>query len=236
MRARRRNRAAVSRVVTFGPALAIPPWGWSVLSEPLHFIGLGVMTVSGVLVIPGLIVLAVFLLPRGGPALVPRKWRKRYRRWLAYHGIPRGKRRFWQAPNLMRFALARRHWCGDSCREAGRGIPRERQRSSRISDFLRRVTYFADRDRCVYCRRHLFLERQADHYVPWSQGGLTTVWNLMTLCRDCNLAKSNYWRGVFYRPVEGYDNIGLAAAILAAERRHRYNPLRLTRAAWALGA
>ena len=199
---RRRNRAAVSRVITFGPAIALPPWGWARLGDPLHYIGLGAMLALGVIVIPGLLVLAIFLVPRGGPALVPRKWRKRYRNRLI-----------------------------------ARGIPRSQQRSARISDFLRRVTYFADRDRCVYCRQVIPLSaRQVDHYVPWSQGGLTTVWNTMTLCRTHNLIKSNYWRGVFYRPVEGYDNIGLAAAILAAERRHRYNPLRLTRAAWALGA
>lgn len=112
--------------------------------------------------------------------------------------------------------------------------PREYQRSARISPFLRRVIFAADRHRCVYCKS--WRDLQADHYLPWSQGGLTTVWNMMTLCRDCNLVKSNYWHGVFYRPSDGYDDIGRAAAILACERRHRYNPLRLARAAWALGS
>ena len=60
--------------------------------------------------------------------------------------------------------------------------------------------------------------------------------NLVTLCRACNVTKSNYWPGVHYQPLEGSDNLALAIAILAAERRHRFNPLRLTRAAWALGA
>lgn len=199
---RRRPREAVSQVVTFGPAVALPAWGWTRLQEPLHLIGLGVMLVTGIALIPAVIVLVIFLAPRSGPALVPRKWRKRYRKRLI-----------------------------------DRGITRSQQRSSRPSDFLRRVVFAADRNRCAYCRRHVHgPDRQVDHYLPWSQGGLTTVWNTMTLCRACNLTKSNYWRGVFYRPVEGYDDIGLAAAILAAERRHRYNPLRLTRAAWALGA
>jgi hypothetical protein len=198
-RHRRRSRGAVSRAVTFGPAVAVPAWGWGQLGQLGHLAGLAVMTVLGVAIIPAAIVLVIFLVPYGPAALVPRKWRKRYR-----------------------------HWRG----------PREAQRSARISKFLRRVTYAADRHRCTYCRKPASpgIPLQVDHYLPWSQGGLTTPWNTMTLCRDCNLTKSNYWRGVFYRPVEGHEDTGLAAAILAAERRHRYNPLRLTRAAWALGA
>lgn len=198
-RRRRSPRGAVSRAVTFGPAIAVPAWGWEQLGKIGHGAGLAVMMALGLVIIPAVIVLAIFLVPHGGPALMPRKWRKRYR-----------------------------HWRG----------PREAQRSARISEFLRRVTYAADRNRCVYCHRgpDPGIPLQVDHYLPWSQGGLTTPWNTMSLCRDCNLTKSNYWRGVFYRPVEGHENVGLAAAILAAERRHRYNPLRLTRAAWALGA
>jgi hypothetical protein len=198
-RRRRSSRGAVSRAVTFGPALAVPAWGWGQLDRIGHLAGLAVMLVLGVAIIPAVIVLVIFLVPHGPGALAPRSWRKRYR-----------------------------HWRG----------PREAQRSARISKFLRRVTYAADRHRCVYCHRppRPGIPLQVDHYLPWSQGGLTTPWNTLTLCRDCNLTKSNYWRGVFYRPVEGHENIGLAAGILAAERRHRYNPLRLTRAAWALGA
>lgn len=200
--ARRRSRLAVSRVFTFGPALSVPAWGWITLHEPLHLIGLGIMAVLGVMIIPAVIVLVIFLVPHRGAALVPRGWRKRYRNHLK-----------------------------------NRGIPREQQRSACIPVFLRRVTFAADRYRCTYCRKR-YDQRylQVDHYCPWSQGGPTTAWNVMTLCAGCNRVKSNYWPGGFYRPFDGAGNIGLAAAILAAERRHRYNPLRLTRAAWALGA
>jgi hypothetical protein len=162
--------------------------------------------VLGVAVIPAVIVLAIFLVPRSPAALVPRKWRKRYRHRLT-----------------------------------ARGIPRERQRSARISKSLRRITYAADRHTCAHCRKKLPEQMlNCDHYCPWSQGGLTVLWNLVTLCRDCNITKSNYWPGVHYRPAEGSDNLALAIAILDSERRRRRNPLtaipRLTRAAWALGA
>jgi 5-methylcytosine-specific restriction endonuclease McrA len=240
-RRRTRSRLAVSRVVTFGPALILPAWGWMRLHDPEHLAGLAVMMILGLWLIPAVIVLVIFLVPHSGPAMVRRKTRKRYRHWLTCHGIPRGQRRFWQLPNGLRYFLSARHWCEEDCVRPGRGMPREKQRSSRISPFLRRVTYAADRHRCCYTRDrlpdHLL---NADHYCPWSQGGMTTLWNLMTLSRDANLVKSNYWPGTHYRPVEGSDNLALAIAVLAAERRRRHNPLvlipRMTRAAWALGA
>lgn len=184
-------------MVTFGPAIAFPVWGWSQLGQPLHWAGLAVFFVLSLWLIPAAVVVLIFLGPRSLPALVPRKYRKKYRH--------------------------RR--------------PREEQRSARISQFQRRVCFAADRYKCAYCRRRYARgELNCDHYLPWSQGGLTVLLNLVTLCRGCNITKSNYWPGVHYRPVEGSDNLALATAILAAERRHRFSPLRLTRAAWALGA
>ena len=34
-------------------------------------------------------------------------------------------------------------------------------------------------------------EMEADHIVPWSQGGATIASNCQLLCRDCNRKKSN---------------------------------------------
>jgi hypothetical protein len=118
-----------------------------------------------------------------------------------------------------------------------RGIPRERQRSSYISRRLRRVTFAADRHRCTGCKtRRVRLEW--DHIHPWIAGGPTVLWNGGTLCEVCNGIKLNY-----NRERDGYEhyagnraNIPQARTILRRERRHRWNPLRWTRAAWALAS
>jgi hypothetical protein len=106
-----------------------------------------------------------------------------------------------------------------------------------IPMWLRRLVFAADRHRCVYCGNPAGL--QLDHVHPWSYGGLTSFWNLMTLCGPCNRVKSNYWmdkRGVHYRPFEGHGNIVAAAAILRAEKRRRWSPVRMLRAAAQLAA
>jgi hypothetical protein len=115
---------------------------------------------------------------------------------------------------------------------------RENCRSAYIPRFLRRLVLAADRYRCVSCGYSGDL--QIDHVFPWSLGGLTVFYNLVTLCSECNRAKSNYWQfrrsgNVVYVPFRGYAVPGRAAAILASERVRRRNLLRLLRAAWALG-
>jgi 5-methylcytosine-specific restriction endonuclease McrA len=118
-----------------------------------------------------------------------------------------------------------------------RGVPREAQRSSRISKRLRQVTFAADRHRCAGCgARHVRLEW--DHIIPWAGGGLTVLWNGAALCTPCNGIKSNY-----SRDKDGYEHyagsrrdIYQARKILARERRRRLNPLRFPRAAWALAS
>lgn len=104
-----------------------------------------------------------------------------------------------------------------------------------VPDWLRRAVYAADRRRCCYCGWAGTLN--LDHVRPWSLGGRTSLWNLMTLCNRCNLVKSNYWDEPgfrAYRPFKGYSDIREAARILAFERRHRWSLLRLIRAAMAL--
>jgi hypothetical protein len=105
-----------------------------------------------------------------------------------------------------------------------------------IPVFLRRAVYAADQYRCCYCGDTVKL--QLDHIRPWSRGGLSALWNLMTLCGRCNRLKSNYWVArdgyVFYNPFAGSGNMPAAAAILAFEKRHRWNLLRWMRVGVAL--
>lgn len=95
----------------------------------------------------------------------------------------------------------------------------------------------ADRYRCVFCKSAQ--QPQVDHIRPWAAGGLNSLFNFAILCGPCNRVKSNYWRyrGGFemYRGWEGSEDMITARRILACERRHRWNPLRWLRAAWALG-
>ncbi len=60
---------------------------------------------------------------------------------------------------------------------------------------LRFKVFQRDNFRCCICGRSPAttqgLELQADHIKPWSKGGETTLENLQTLCRECNLGKSN---------------------------------------------
>jgi hypothetical protein len=102
-----------------------------------------------------------------------------------------------------------------------------------IPRWLRKAVYAADRYRCVYCASRLQL--QLDHVIPWSFGGLTVLWNLVTLCGRCNRIKSNYWKSdtgqVYYRPFRNAASKGMAGMILRRELRTRRNPVRWVRAA-----
>ncbi|MBW4546826.1 MAG: HNH endonuclease [Symplocastrum torsivum CPER-KK1] len=56
---------------------------------------------------------------------------------------------------------------------------------------LRRANY-----KCQYCGTTLSQENfEADHKLPFSQGGATEVWNALALCADCNRRKSNKLEG-----------------------------------------
>lgn len=114
---------------------------------------------------------------------------------------------------------------------------RASQHSAYIPVWLRRACLAADRHRCAHCGSQIQL--QIDHVIPWSLGGLTALFNMITLCGVCNRTKSNYFERsngtVCYNPFPGLDRQQVAAAILRSERRHRVNPLRWTRAAHSLG-
>jgi 5-methylcytosine-specific restriction endonuclease McrA len=184
-------------MVTFGPGVVLPVWGWSDLHQPFHWAGAGILVAAGLVTWPVLVVMVLFILPCAPGLLVPRKWRIAHRR---RHG-------------------------------------RENCRSARIPGYLRTLVFAADRGRCVYCGNPCLLpgQRQVDHFRPWSQGGMTSLGNLLTLCATHNSVKSNYWPGVWYRPMPGFDNRNEAADIRRVERIRRLNPLRWVRVAWALG-
>jgi 5-methylcytosine-specific restriction endonuclease McrA len=140
---------------------------------------------------------------------------------------------FW-LPALAAGGLVPRRWRIAYRHRHGReGAP-----SAYISARLRRVVYAADRRRCVACKSRIDLN--VDHVRPWAGGGLTTLWNCMTLCGRCNRVKSNYWQDrdgyVHYRGYPGSADAHAAEQVLRRERRHRFWPLRWTRAAWALGS
>jgi hypothetical protein len=60
---------------------------------------------------------------------------------------------------------------------------------------LRFRVFQRDKFRCVICgqspRTCAGLELHIDHVTPYSRGGASTFENLQTLCKDCNLGKSN---------------------------------------------
>jgi hypothetical protein len=217
-RRRHYRKYRLSRWATFGTGAAAPLGGWLYLGEPLHWAGLAALAVAGEAVIPVTVLVALFVLPGMLlSGLVPVRWRIRHR---ARHG-------------------------------------REKCRSAVISASLRRLVLAADRYTCLYCgitQRELEelpprvsmdgkitpRRMHVDHWFPWQPGGPTTFFNLGSLCDEDNEIKCNYWLQrngyVWYRY---RDNAGLtehAAEISRTIRWRRWNPFRLFRAAWALGA
>ncbi len=215
-RHRRYRKYRLSRWATFGTGIAAPLAGWLDLHQAAGWAGLAVLEIAGIVIIPVAVLAVLFFLPTaltGG--LVPRSWRIAHRDRHAHHC----------------------DGCADDCDRHGR----DKCRSSYITRGLRRVVFAADRYACVYCGAcGPDVVLQVDHVRPWSRGGLTSLFNCMTLCAEHNLVKLNYWRDrdgyIWYRPSErSAEKIAVAAMILAAERARRWNPFRLLRAAWALG-
>lgn len=218
-RRRRQYRSYhLARSATFGPGALAPLGGWLYLGEPYHWAGLAVMAAAGLFIIPVAVLWILFCLPAvlmGG--LVPRSWRISHRR---NHG-------------------------------------REHCKSAVITAGLDRVVRAMDRNRCLYCgitawelaalpprlgKDGRLYKRclHVDHRKPWIAGFLTVLPNLGLLCDEHNEIKSCY-----YRERNGYvwyhsgsrtaARVAMAAGITQAIRWRARNPLRLWRAAWALG-
>lgn len=63
----------------------------------------------------------------------------------------------------------------------------------KFTDTEKRTMYEKQLGICPMCHnRYEFEEMHADHIIPWSKGGKTTLDNGQMLCRDCNLKKSNH--------------------------------------------
>lgn len=126
---------------------------------------------------------------------------------------------WWVALSTHRQRKAWRH------RQAERGKGRPH-----IPDRIRRWVLRADGWACVYCGATGDLEME--HIWSWSWGGLTSLWNLITLCGPCNRMKSNFIRlggRVYYRGFSGSDDIEGAALIYDHCRLVRLSPARLAR-------
>ena len=63
--------------------------------------------------------------------------------------------------------------------------------------------------KCFYCNKKFKLEQpwEADHLIPWSKEGHTTVVNGVVACRLCNRRKSNLTHHEFVRKYGGQDGV-----------------------------
>jgi 5-methylcytosine-specific restriction endonuclease McrA len=66
-------------------------------------------------------------------------------------------------------------------------LPLQKKLKASIPNSLRTAVFERDAYRCKHCDSHIDLT--ADHIVPESKGGETTLENLQTLCRSCNCKK-----------------------------------------------
>jgi len=228
VRRRRYRKYHLSRWATFGTGFAGAVAGWSWLGEPLAVAGPD----AGWWHLAGL---AVFVL--AGEIIIP----------VAVLMIM-----FW-LPAMLMGGLVPRRWRISHRRNHGRAACK----SAVITAGLRRVTFFMDRYRCLYCGitaaelallpprtgkdgRPVPRRLHVDHNRPWIAGFLTTLFNMSLLCDDHNEVKSCY-----YRERNGYvwyhagsrtpEREALAAEITRAIRWRRWSLFRLWRAVWALG-
>ena len=60
-----------------------------------------------------------------------------------------------------------------------------------FSQSIKRHVYEKQQGLCSHCHRHFsFDEMEADHIVPWHEGGKTEIENCQMLCKNCNRRKS----------------------------------------------
>ncbi|RKZ34277.1 HNH endonuclease, partial [bacterium] len=61
-----------------------------------------------------------------------------------------------------------------------------------FSEKQKREAYEKQKGICAVCGKHFELsEMEADHIIPWSEGGKTNEENCQLLCKECNRRKSD---------------------------------------------
>lgn len=62
-----------------------------------------------------------------------------------------------------------------------------------FDEATKRTVYERQGGVCLKCGRHFDIDdMDADHILPWSKGGRTTIDNCQMLCKSCNRKKSDY--------------------------------------------
>jgi 5-methylcytosine-specific restriction endonuclease McrA len=71
----------------------------------------------------------------------------------------------------------------------------KKEKSRSVSDRLRLKVLNRDNFRCVFCGKSpandIGAKLHIDHIKPFSRSGESTLENLQTLCKQCNLGKGN---------------------------------------------
>ncbi len=214
-------RKTVERAAIFGPGLVLPAAAWEYLRErsavtvdwttlttasPMAWAVLTAAVIAGLVIIPALLLLFLLLPRTPAGALVPRRWRKRYRRW-------------------------RKNTSVDWLRE-----DREHQHSSYIPAWLHSLVIAADRHRCVACGSRLMLQADhVFPWSQGGLTALLNLVALCRDCNvriKSNYWPGVYYRGAA-SPGEAALVLGEELRYLHNPLRIT---LRLTRAAWALAA
>ena len=61
-----------------------------------------------------------------------------------------------------------------------------------FTDSMKQKAYEKQKGICAICGKHFELsEMEADHIIPWSEGGKTNEENCQLLCKECNRRKSD---------------------------------------------
>lgn len=100
------------------------------------------------------------------------------------------------------------HCSATTLKKQSKGKQYKDNRRRRIAQF------FQDFPNCYYCGTRLTIEnRSLDHFIPRSKGGIGSLDNLVTACKDCNQKK-----GVLVLDVGPHSLAVKAANLVVAER------------------